>query len=405
MSNIEVMSMSFEPGAAVSKGTIPLCIPELKGNEWNYVKECLDTNWVSSAGPFVSRFEAAVSNYVGAHHAVATVNGTAALHVALLVAGIQEDDEVLMPALTFIAPANAIRYTGAWPVFIDVEPDHWQIDPQKVAEFIDKECRWQNQELRNRSTGRRVKALLPVDILGHPVDHDALLSLARKYDLSVVEDATESLGAEYRGRRLGQHADLVCFSFNGNKIITTGGGGMIVTQDSQLADKARYLTTQAKDNPIEYIHNEVGFNYRLTNIQAALGCAQMEQLDHFVTTKRDTARRYAEAFADMPGLSFMKEAEWAFSVWWLCTVIVDEANCGFNRRDLFDSLKAEHIQARPLWQPLHRSPAQRTCQSYRIEIADKIHEGALSLPSSAGLTTKDLARVINVIHNRYEQKT
>lgn len=180
---------------------------------------------------------------------------------------------------------------------------------------------------------------------------------------------------------------------------------MIVTQDSQLADKARYLTTQAKDNPIEYIHNEVGFNYRLTNIQAALGCAQMEQLDHFVTTKRDTARRYAEAFADMPGLSFMKEAEWAFSVWWLCTVIVDEAKCGFNRRDLFDSLKAEQIQARPLWQPLHRSPAQRTCQSYRIEIADKIHDGALSLPSSAGLTTEDLARVLNVIHNRYEQKT
>ena len=375
----------------------------MKGNEWDYVKECLDSNWVSSAGPFVSRFENDLASYVKAKHAVATVNGTAALHVALLVAGVQPDDEVIMPPLTFIAPANAIRYAGAWPLFVDVEPNHWQLDPQKVEEFITRECNWLNGELRNRTTGRRVKALLPVDILGHPVDLDPLLNLARKFDLSVVEDATESLGAKYKSQRLGSHADLVCFSFNGNKIITTGGGGMIVTQDSNLAERARYLTTQAKDNPVEYIHGEVGFNYRLTNLQAALGCAQLEQLDRFISAKRTTARSYAEALSDVPGVALMEEAEWAFSVWWLCTILIDPTQSCFNRRDLFEALKQNRIQARPLWQPLHRSPAHTQSQAYRVEIADAIHERALSLPSSVGLTAPELSRVLKVIEDRCKQ--
>jgi perosamine synthetase len=403
MSNTEVMPMSFEPGAALADGTIPLCVPELHGNEWLYVKECLDTNWVSSAGPFVSRFEESVASYVGAKHAVATVNGTASLHVALIVAGVQPDDEVIMPALTFIAPANAIRYVGAWPVFIDIEPNHWQLDPQKVEHFIAKECQWKGGELRNRSTGRRVKAILPVDILGHPVDLDPVISLARKFDLSVVEDATESLGAKYKGTRLGQHGDVVCFSFNGNKIITTGGGGMIVTQNDSLAERARYLTTQAKDNPIEYVHLEVGFNYRLTNLQAAVGCAQMEQLDKFVTAKRNIAGDYLHSLADVPGISAMVEAEWAFSAHWLFTVLIDGKQAGFSRGDLFDSLTNRRIQARPLWQPLHRSPAHAMAQAYHVEVADAIHGAALSLPSSVGLTEEEMARVVKVIRDRARQ--
>lgn len=403
MSDTEVISTSFEPGAVLKAGAIPLCVPELSGNEWLYVKECLDTNWVSSAGPFVSRFEQALATYVGAEYAVATVNGTAALHVALLVAGVKPDDEVILPALTFIAPANAIRYAGAWPVFMDVEPDHWQIDPQKTADFINRECSWTNGELRNRATGRRVSALLPVHILGHPVDLDPLIELARKFDLAVVEDATESLGAQYKGQMLGQTSDIACFSFNGNKLITTGGGGMIVTKNKAWADHARYLTTQAKDNPVEYIHGEVGFNYRLTNLQAALGCAQVEQLDSFLFRKRSIAEQYSEALLDLPGLSTLTEAPWARSACWLYTILVNAEEYGCDRSALFQRLTEKEIQARPLWQPLHHSPAHPESLAYHIEVADDIHRKALSLPSSVGLSEQEMARVVKVIRDGAQQ--
>lgn len=240
------MSMSFEPGAAPADGTIPLCVPELSGNEWKYVKECLDTNWVSSAGPFVDRFERMVADFVGARFGVATASGTAALHIALLVAGIEPDEEVIVSSLTFVAPANAIRYVGAWPVFVDAEPNHWQMDPQKLMGFLTNECVWTNGELRNKLTGRRIKAILPVHILGHPCDMDPIAQIARKFELVLVEDATESLGAQYKSRPVGKPGDVACFSFNGNKVITTGGGGMIVTDDERWAKKAKYLSTDRK---------------------------------------------------------------------------------------------------------------------------------------------------------------
>src|SRR6476619_7426048 len=287
MNNTEVMSTSFEPGAVAEAGTIPLSVPELGGNEWLYVKECLDTNWVSSAGPFVDRFERMVAAVSGDRFAVATASGTAALHLALLVAGIESDDEVIVSSLTFVAPVNAIRYVGAWPVFIDAEPNHWQMDPQKVADFLTNQCIWANGQLRNKSTGRRVKAILPVHILGHPCDMDPIVQIARKFELVVIEDATEALGARYKSRPVGKPGDVACFSFNGNKIITTGGGGMIVTDNERWAEKAKYLSTQAKDDPIEYIHDEIGYNYRLTNIQAALGVAQIELLDKHIAAKRN----------------------------------------------------------------------------------------------------------------------
>ncbi len=292
MNNTEVISTSFEPGAVAEAGTIPLSVPELGGNEWLYVKECLDTNWVSSAGPFVDRFERMVAAFVGARFAVATASGTAALHLALLVAGIELDDEVIVSSLTFVAPVNAIRYIGAWPVFIDAEPNHWQMDSQKVADFLTTQCIWANGELRNKSTGRRVKAILPVHILGHPCDMDPIVQIARKFELVVIEDATEALGARYKSRTVGKPGDVACFSFNGNKIITTGGGGMIVTDNERWAEKAKYLSTQAKDDPIEYIHDEIGYNYRLTNIQAALGVAQMEQLDKHIAANYTMIHNY-----------------------------------------------------------------------------------------------------------------
>ena len=397
MSNTEVMFTSFEPGTVASAETIPLCVPALGGNEWQYVKECLDTNWVSSAGPFVDRFEEMVATYVGGKHATATVNGTAALHIALLVAGIGSDDEVLLPALTFIAPANAVRYVGAWPVFIDVEPDYWQLDPSRVNDFLLRECRTVDGKLINARSGRRVRAMMPVHILGHPCDMDSLMEIARRFDLLVIEDATESLGAKYKGRMIGTHGDISCFSFNGNKIITTGGGGMVVTNRSDWGDKAKYLTTQAKDDPVEYVHTQVGYNYRLPNMQAAFGCAQMEVLDRFVDIKRRIAANYTDALQGVPGISFMKEASWAISTFWLYTILIDETTYGLSSRELLARLGQHHIQARPLWQPLHHSPAHAASQSTSIHVADKIHAAALSLPCSVGLTQNDQSKVIEVI--------
>jgi len=391
------MSTSFEPGAIASAETIPLSVPELGGNEWKYVQECLETNWVSSAGPFVSRFEEMVATYVGIKHAVATVNGTAALHIALLVAGVRPDEEVLLPALTFIAPANAVRYVGAWPVFIDVEPRHWQLDANKAKDFLEQECRSVDGKLVNTKTGRRVRAIMPVHILGHPCDMDGLMELARRFDLFVIEDATESLGAKYKDRMVGSFGDISCFSFNGNKVITTGGGGMIVTDKPDWAERSRYLTTQAKDDAIEYVHKEVGYNYRLTNIQAALGCAQMEILDNFVARKRNIAARYGHAFQTVAGLKFMEEATWAMSSFWLSTVRVDPRNYGMTSRELMHALAHRDIQARPLWQPLHLSKALAGAHQYRIEVAELINREALSLPSSVGLTNEQQDVVIEVV--------
>lgn len=391
------MSTSFEPGAPAPEGFIPLCVPEITGNEWKYIKECLDTGWVSSVGPFVDRFEEELAAYVGAKRAVATVSGTAALHIALLVAGVQPDDEVLVSTLTFIAPANAIRYVGAWPVFMDAEPDYWQMDPQKVVDFLGKECQWRNGALYNKTTGRRVTAILPVHILGHPCDMDPILEIARKYSLVVIEDATESLGAKYKGRMVGHLGDIACLSFNGNKIITTGGGGMVVTDNEAWARRAKYLTTQAKDDPVEYIHNEIGYNYRLTNIQAAMGCAQMEQLDDYIAAKRRIAATYTEALKDISGITPMCEASWAFSIFWLYTVLVDEAVYGMGGRALLRHLNEKRIQVRPLWQPLHQSAAHSGAQAYRVEVADQIHSQALSLPSSVGLDASKIEALTEVL--------
>jgi perosamine synthetase len=379
---------------------IPLIEPEIRGNEWKYVKECLDTGWVSSAGSFVERFEQMVAQQCECGHAVATVNGTSALHVALLVAGVQPDDEVLVSSLTFIAPVNAIRYVGAWPVFIDAEPDYWQMDPARVIEFLEEGCRWSNGALYNRLTGRRVTAIVPVHVLGHPVNLDPILTAARRFGLKIIEDATEGLGATYRGRPLGSIGDIGCFSFNGNKIITTGGGGMIVTSNEEWAQRARYLSTQAKDDPVEYIHKEIGYNYRLTNIQAAMGCAQMEQLGGYVAAKREIAERYFFSLRDVPGIVSMREASWARSTFWMYTVLIKEQEFGMNSRDLLRILAAQKIQCRPLWQPIHQSPAHAQRRAAELPVSELLSKEALSLPCSVGLSEEAQRRVINQLCER-----
>jgi perosamine synthetase len=373
---------------------VPLSVPVLRGNEWKYVKDCLDTGWVSSVGSYVDRFEQGIAMCVGARFGIATSSGTAALHVALQVVGVEPDDEVLVSTLSFIAPANAVRYLRAWPVFIDAEPRYWQMDVEKVETFLRSECVWRDHALYNRSTGRRVRAILPVHILGHPCDLDALRHLARTYELRIVEDATESLGAKYKGSALGALGDVACFSFNGNKLLTTGGGGMLVTQQEDWAQKAKYLTTQAKDDGVEYVHGEIGYNYRLTNLQAAVGCAQLEQLEQFVAIKRRLAGRYRTALESFPSVQVMSEAPWATSSFWLYTILVESAITGIDRHALRRLLGQRRIETRPLWQPLHRSPAHLGAQAYQCAIADRIQEQALSLPSSVNLTDAEQDRVI-----------
>jgi perosamine synthetase len=376
---------------------IPLCAPEIRGNEWNYVKECLDTAWVSTVGSFVDRFERSVADAVGALYAVATNSGTSALHVALLAAGVEPDDEVLVSTLTFIAPANAIRYSRAWPVFVDASIDHWQMDAHKAEEFLTEQCQWRDGALRNRITGRRVRAILPVHILGHPVEMDSILALARRFKLAVIEDATESLGAEYRDKPVGHLGDIACFSFNGNKLITTGGGGMIVTDNAEMARRARHLTTQAKDDPLEYVHSEIGYNYRLTNIQAAMGVAQMEQLATYLRLKRSIAHTYNHAFRHLAGLTPLREASWARSACWMYTILIDEQEFGTDSRTLLHELGERDIQSRPLWQPLHLSKAHTGAATTDCSVSEELNLKALSLPCSVGLTKEAQERVIDAV--------
>lgn len=378
-------------------GFIPLSTPEIKGSEWAFIKDCLDTNWISSAGPYVERFERVVANYVNRRYGVATASGTAALHTALMIAGIQANDEIILPALTFAAPANAVIYVGAKPVFIDVEREYCQLDAQKLCDFLDRECEWKNGVLYNRRSGRPIRAIIPVHVLGHPVDMDPILKAAEKYNLTIVEDAAESLGALYRNRHTGNFGRISCFSFNGNKTITTGAGGMILTDDNELAERARYLTTQAKDDPVEYIHNDIGYNYRLSNILAAMGVAQMENVDSFIEKKRRIAAKYTKAFQKIEGISTPREADWAFSTFWLYTIRIDEKKIGLDSRTLLRRLDSEGIQSRPLWMPLPRNLPFRDCVAYEVEVADELHADSLSIPCSVGLTEEQQERVIQAI--------
>jgi len=391
--------MTREAAQAKEGGLIPLMVPELRGNEWQYLRECLDTNWVSTAGPFVPRFEQATAGYLGAGHAVATINGTAALHIALLVAGVRPNDEVLVSSLTFIASANAVRYVRAWPVFMDSEPVYFQMDPQKVVDFLSKECQWRNGALRNRSTGRTVKAILPTDLVGHPVDMDCILEAATNYELTVIEDAAQGLGAEYKTRKVGRLGHVACLSFNGNKIVTAGGGGMVVTDNEAWAKHAKYLTSQARDEPTEYIHGDIGYNYRLSNLHAALGLAQMEKLDEYVAVKRQIAATYTAELDSLPGVTVPVEASWAVSTFWLYTILLDETACGLNAGTMVDGLERMNVQARRLWKPVHMQKPYQGFQTYRVETAPRVYKRGLTLPCSVGLDHEDQQMVVDSVGN------
>ncbi|HYR89094.1 MAG TPA: LegC family aminotransferase [Terriglobia bacterium] len=373
---------------------IPLSAPEIAGNEWKYVKECLDTGWVSSAGPFVTRFETEVSAYVGSTNAIAVANGTVGLHAALRAVGVQPGDEVLVPNLTFVAPVNAIVYCQAHPVLMDVHPHSWHIDIEKVSTFLAKECAPRDEGLFNKKTGRRVCAILPVHILGLACEIEEIVALARRYGLKVVEDAAEALGVRYRGRHVGTFGDMGVLSFNGNKIVTAGGGGMIVSDNDACSDYGRYLTMQAKDDPVEYFHGEIGYNYRLSNIQAAVGVAQLERIAQFIARKRAIAETYRAAFAECGGITPMPNLPDVEPNYWLYTVLLHETTDLSRRQTIIRELNARGICARPLWHTIHDLPPYRTCQAYCIEHSPRLYERGVSLPSSAGLDQAHLMKCI-----------
>jgi perosamine synthetase len=388
--------MQSEPEAPASAGRIPLCAAEIGRDDVASVVDTLMAGWVSTAGPAVRRFESELAQYLGARHAVATNSGTAALHVSLLVAGIQPDDEVVVSDMTFIAPVNAIRYVGAWPVLVDAEPDHWQMDVELAARFLENDCAPSNGHLVNRRTGRRVSAVLPVHLLGHPCDLDALRALTERFELKLVEDSTESLGALYRDRKIGS-GGLSSLSFNGNKLITTGAGGAIVTDDDAVAERAMYLVTQAKDDPVEYVHRAIGFNYRMPSLNAALGSAQLAKIERHLETKRRIAGRYAHELTGVPGIQPMPVAQWAAPAWWLYTIRVEPGRFGRTSRELMRLLAREGVDTRPIFEPMHRSKAHLGAQAIGGAVAEKIVAESLSLPSSVGLTEEEQERVIATI--------
>lgn len=373
---------------------IPLSEPSISGNEWKYVKECLDYGWVSSAGRFVDLFEKEIADFVKAKHAVACVNGTSALHIAYLVSGIQSNDEVMVPTLTFIAPVNAVRYCWGYPVFMDSDPETLGMDPEKVADFLENACEIRDDgHAYNLRSGRRVKACIPVHIFGHPVDMDPLLEVCSRYNIDVIEDATESLGSKYKGRYTGILGRLGCYSFNGNKIITSGGGGMIVSDDEEVITRARHLSTQAKVSGLEYRHDEIGYNYRLTNLQAALGVAQLEQLPRFVEIKRKNASIFKNYFDEVKGVKFFVERDWAESNCWFYTIFVSPEK----RIPLIKYLNAEGVECRPIWQPVHTQPMYLGEETYRIESALKIYDSGINLPCSVTLSEDKIHKVASLI--------
>ncbi len=359
--------------------------PELRGNEWAYVKECIDTAWVSSAGAYVTRFERMLAEFTGAGHVVAVVNGTAALHVALLLAGVKREDEVLMPSLTFVATANAATYCAAVPHFCDVEMKTLGLDPVKLADHLERSAERRDGGCFNRATGRRIAAIVPMHTFGHPVDMEPLAMVSEQWRIPIVEDAAESLGSYYGGKHTGTFGKLGILSFNGNKIVTTGAGGAIVTDDEALATRARHITTTAKTpHAWEYVHDVAGFNYRMPNLNAALGCAQLEQLPGFLQRKRRLTERYVEALQGVPGVKVVTEPAGCRSNYWLNALLLERSDIAA-RDDLLKALNEAGLQSRPIWRPMHRLPMYQQCPRMDLGTTEDLAGRIVNVPSSASL--------------------
>lgn len=368
--------------AAIGEGPVALHEPRFAGNEWLYLKECLDSTFVSSVGKFVDRFEADLAAFTGARHAVAVVNGTAALQVALGLAGVVSGDEVIVPALSFVATANAVTYCGATPHFADSEERTLGMAPAPLREYLQAVAEIRSGQCVNRNTGRIIRAIVPMHTFGHPVDIEGLLAIARDFHLVLVEDAAESLGSTVSGRHTGTFGLMGTLSFNGNKTITTGGGGAILTNDADLAKHAKHLTTTAKvPHRWEFVHDETGFNYRLPNINAALGCAQLEQLPGFLESKRRLFERYRCAFASLQMAQIVAEPMGSHSNYWLQTLMLDEA-VSSQRDDILQATNDAGLMTRPVWTLMHRLAPFSVCPRMSLPVAESLERRLINLPSS-----------------------
>jgi len=380
---------------------IHLSEPTLNGNEWKYVKECIDSEWISSSGKYVDLFEMKIAEYTGSKFAVACISGTTAIQVSLRLAGVKPDDEVIVPTLTFIASINAISYCNARPIFMDAD-SFYNIDSEKTINFIKNETIFKNGVTYNKKTDKKISAILPVHVWGNACWFDELIDLCEERNIGVVEDAAESLGTyynegKYKGENAGTIGKLGCLSFNGNKIITTGGGGMILTDDMYLAEKAKYLTTQAKDDPLRYVHNEIGYNYRLTNILSALGVAQLEQLPTILKRKKEIFNQYKSAVENIDGITLSIGPDYAENNHWLNLLQINTEIYGYDRESIMNKFKENYIQVRPVWKLNHEQKPYQRCQSYKIDKAPELVSNSLCIPSNTNLTKLDINNVINNI--------
>lgn len=380
---------------------IPLSAPSFNGNEWKYLKDCVDSEWVSSAGEYVDIFEKKIAEYTGVKYAISCVNGTSAIHLSLKLMGVKSEDEVLVPTLTFIGTINAISYIGASPVFMDSD-EFFNIDSEKTIQFILEETRFINNVTYNKTTGRKISAIIPVHVWGNAVWLDELSILCNQRNIKIIEDAAESLGTYYltgdnKNKHTGSVGDIGCLSFNGNKIITSGGGGMILTSDPEIAKNAKYYSTQAKDDSILYIHNEIGYNYRLSNIHSALGLAQLEQLETILIKKKEINQNYISKLSDIDGLSICKTPEYAKNNHWLNILKINSLIYKRDKENLLQIFLKNGIHVRPVWSLNHLQVPYRNFQSYKIENSLNLIRYSLCMPSSINLNENDLNKVVKFL--------
>ena len=359
--------------------------PSFEGNEWVYLKNCLDSSYVSSVGKYVDKFEKNLTTYTGAKYAVAVVNGTAALHIALKLSEVSQDDEVLIPALTFVATANSVTYCNAVPHFVDIEEKTLGIDAKKLRQYLADITEQKSNQCVNKKTGRIIRALVPMHTFGHPSDLEGLISVCQEFNLNMVEDAAEAIGSYYKGQHVGTFGLFGTLSFNGNKTITTGGGGAILTNNENLAKKAKHLTTTAKiSHKWEFRHDDIGFNYRMPNINAALGCAQLEQLDSKLISKRNLFRLYSAVFDQVSGIKIFQEPENCKSNYWLQTLILEENESG-NLQKILEATNESQIMTRPSWVLLNELIPFLDCPSMDLVVAKSLSSRIINIPSSSNL--------------------
>jgi perosamine synthetase len=370
--------------------------PNMGGNELKYITECLETGWVSSVGAYVDRFEKMSAAFTGTKYAVATSSGTAALHICLVMMGVNENDYVIAPNITFVATVNAIKYTGASPILIDTDEKSWQLDLDLLEEFLTNETIQKQDTCFHKKTGKRIPVIMPVHVLGNMGDMDRLLTLAQKHHLTIIEDSTEALGSYYKGRHAGSFGLLGTFSYNGNKIITTGGGGMIVTDDEVLAKKAKHLTTQAKSDPFEYIHDAIGYNYRLVNISAAMGVAQMEQLPAFLKRKKAIIEFYKTSLNGIGDIEFQDVNSNVSPNWWLPTIKTT------HQRKILKILNENKMQSRPFWVPMNQLKMfANDIYVNHNDHSDFLYKHCLSIPCSTNITDEQLQAVSDQIKKAF----